>query len=159
LEKSVSGNKHWILAVFLRFSSKSEQQSHRLHQEIKMTHFVQYHNPDVMDPFRPSPTFGIVTDKRGGLRKGDTVWLVTGEGRPREYFLCETFVVERVASQIAGKFTYRVSGSDGKSLYPLKIDKTASWFRELLKVTGNFRYGLQPIKNQSIVGTLRHLSQ
>ena len=112
-----------------------------------------------MDPFRPSTTFGIVTDKRGGLLKGDTVWLVTGEGKPREYFLCETFVVARVASQTAGKFTYHVSGSDGKSLYPLKIDKTASWFRELLRVTGNFRYGLQPIKNQSIVGALEHLSQ
>lgn len=32
LEKSVSGNKHWTLVVFLRFSSKSELQSHRLHQ-------------------------------------------------------------------------------------------------------------------------------
>jgi hypothetical protein len=32
LEKSVSGNKVWNLAVFLRFSSKGEQQSHRLHQ-------------------------------------------------------------------------------------------------------------------------------
>src|SRR5437660_73658 len=97
-----------------------------------MNHFVQYHNPDVMDPFRPSKTFGIVTGKRGGLREGDRVWLVTGEGRPREYFLCETFVVERIVSQIAGKFRYRVSGSYGTSLYPLRIDKTTSWFRELL---------------------------
>ena len=127
-------------------------------KKIRMAHFVQYHNPDVMDPFRPSTTFGILTNKRGSLRQGDTIWLVTGEGRPREYFLCETFVVGRVASKAAGKFKYQVSGSDGKSLYPLKIDKTTSWFRELLRVTGNFRYGLQPIRNQSILGALKDLS-
>lgn len=31
-EKHISGTKHWNLAVFLRFSSSAEQQSHRLHQ-------------------------------------------------------------------------------------------------------------------------------
>lgn len=124
-----------------------------------MTDFMQYHNPDLMGPFRPSTTFGIVTDKRAGLRKGDTVWLVTGEGRPREYFLCERFVVEKIDSQISAKFRYQISGPDGKSLYPLKIDKRTSWFRELLKITGNFRYGLQPIKDQSIVEALQRVSQ
>lgn len=124
-----------------------------------MRHFVQYHNPDKMDPFRPSKKmFGIVTDKRAGLREGDTVWLVTGKGRPRQFFLCETFVVEKIDSQGAGKFRYRMSGSDGKSLYPLKIDKGSSWFRELLRITGNFRYGLQPISSKAIIQSLEKVS-
>ena len=123
-----------------------------------MTHFIQYHNPDIMDQFHPSKkTFGIVSNKRAGLREGDTVWLVAGEGKPRQYFLCETFVVDKIVPRPAGKFRFYMSGSDGKPLYPLKIDKT-SWFRELLKITGNFRFGLQPIKNQSIIDALQRIS-
>jgi hypothetical protein len=125
----------------------------------KMADSLQYHNPDVMGPFQPSTIFAIVTNKRGGLREGDTVWLVTGEGRPREYFLCETFVVESIASRGAEKFRYRVSSANGKSLYPLKLDRATPWFQQLMKLTGNFRYGLQPIKNQSIVEALQRFSE
>jgi hypothetical protein len=123
-----------------------------------MAHFIQYHNPDIMGEFRPSDTFGIVGNKRSGLRVGDIVWLVTGEGKLRQYFLSETFVVENIRSQNSGQFKYRVSGTDGKALYPRKIDKP-SWFREMLKITGNFRYGLQPIKNESIIEGLQRVSQ
>lgn len=111
-----------------------------------------------MNPFRPSATFGIVTDKRAELLEGDVVWLMTGESRPRQYFLCETFVVEKIASQSRGNFRYRISGSDGKSLYPLQVDKASSWFQELLRVTGNFRYGLQRISNKEIIRGLQNVS-
>jgi len=123
-----------------------------------MRHFVQYHNPDKMNRFRPSATFGIVTNKRAGLVEGDVVWLVTGEGRPRRYFLCETFVAEKITSRSSGHFRYRISGSDGKALYPLRVDKASSWFQELLRVTGNFRYGLQRISNKEIIRGLQDVS-
>jgi len=125
-----------------------------------MAHFVQYHNPDKMNgPFRPANTdFAIVTDKRGGLREGDTVWLMTGERRPRQFSLCQTFVVEKIIQQNIRGFKYRMSGSDGKSFDPpIKIPKTG-WFLELLKITGNFRFGLQHIKSQSIVGAMQRIS-
>lgn len=125
----------------------------------QMKHFVQYHNPDVMGPFRPSQkTFGIVTDKRAGLQEGDTVWLITGEGRPRQYFLCETFVAEKIASEAIHKFRYRVSSTDGKPLYPLKVDKSSDWFQELLRITGNFRYGLQPISSKAVIEGLTRVA-
>jgi hypothetical protein len=83
---------------------------------------------------------------------------VTGEGKPRQYFLCESFVVEEIVPQSARKFRYQVSGSDGKPLYPLKIDKSAAWFQELLRITGNFRYGLQPISSKAVIEELKRIA-
>jgi len=123
-----------------------------------MRHFVQYHNsdPDKMGSYRPSTkNFGIVTNKLQGVGKGDIVWLLTGEGRPREYFLCETFSVEKISPQSVGRFSYRISSEDGQSLYRLELDKTSSWFQELLKITGNFRYGLQRISSEAIIAGLK----
>jgi len=123
-----------------------------------MRHFVQYHNsdPDKMGPYRPSTkNFGIVTDKLQGVREGDTIWLLTGKGRPREYFLCETFAVEKISHQSVGRFSYRISSQDGQYLYRLEVDKTLPWYQELLKVTGNFRYGLQRISSEAIIAGLK----
>ena len=121
-----------------------------------MRHFVPYHNPDKMGSYRQSTkNFGIVTNKLQGVRKGDIIWLLTGEGRPREYFLCETFTVEKISPPSVGRFRYQVSSEDGQSLYRLELDKTSSWFQELLKITGNFRYGLQRISSEAIIAGLK----
>jgi len=65
------------------------------------------------------------------------------------------FAVEKISPQSVGRFKYRVSSLDGEPLYPLKIDKTSSWFRDLLRITGNFRYGLQPISSKAIIEGLQ----
>ena len=86
-----------------------------------MAHFIQYHNPTIMGEFRSSDTFGIVSNKGSGLREGDIVWLVTGEGKPHQYFLCETFVVEKIRSQSSGQFNYRMTGTDGRALVSYEL--------------------------------------
>ncbi len=118
-----------------------------------MRHFVQYHNPDVMgSPYKSSTgNFSIFSDKFFRSLVGATVWLVTGKGQPRHYYLCSTFTVDRVERDNAGRFRNRVSGSVGQDLDPFVEIGEMSWFPELLKVTGNFGLGLQPITNKTII--------
>ena len=122
-----------------------------------MDHFVQYHNPEVMGgPYEASDKgFGIVTDKPFNSLNGATVWLVTGKGHPRQYYLCSTFTVDRVEQEHAGRFRFRVSGSVGHDLNPFVEIGKLPWFADLLKATGNFALGLQHIRNQSIIRGLQ----
>jgi hypothetical protein len=123
-------------------------------------HFVQYHNPEVMGrPYKPShKNFGIVTDKFFRSLVGATVWLVTGKGRPRHYYLCSTFTVDKVERENAGRFRNRVSGSVGKDLDPFVEIGEKPWFPELLKATGNFGLGLQRITDEAIIRGLQDVA-
>ncbi len=118
-----------------------------------MRNFVQYHNPDVMGiPYKSSTgNFSIFSDKFFRSLVGATVWLVTGKGQPRHYYLCSTFTVDRVEGDNAGRLRNRVSGSVGQDLDPFVEIGEMSWFPELLKMTGNFGLGLQPITNKTII--------
>jgi hypothetical protein len=72
LEKSVSGNKLGDLAVFLRFSSTAETQSHRLHH-LKISN--KFRAPDMVGrkPVRfllqESTGFSIPADSKSGQFK------------------------------------------------------------------------------------------
>ncbi len=103
-------------------------------------------------PYRPSQkNFAIVSDKFFESLVGGTVWLVTGKGRPRRYFLCSTFTVDKVERDNPGRFRNRVSGSVGQDLDPFVEIGEMLWFPELLKATGNFGLGLQPIASNAII--------
>jgi hypothetical protein len=123
-----------------------------------MRHFVQYHNPDVMGQYRPSPkNNGIVTNKFFTSLVGGTVWLVTSKGRrPRRYFLCSSFVVDEVERDNAGQFPNRAIGSTGQDC-DVEIGNQP-WFPELLKTTGNFGLGLLPISSKAIIQGLQEVS-
>src|SRR5436309_2449379 len=118
-----------------------------------MSHFVQYHNPDVMGvPYKPSyGKFGIVTNKILRSLDGATVWLLTGKGRPRHYYLCSIFTVDKLERGNFGRFHSLVSGSVGRHLSPFVEIGELPWFPELLKATGNFGLGLQRISNKAII--------
>jgi hypothetical protein len=120
-----------------------------------MRHFIQYHNPDVMGrPYQAShKNFGIVTNKFFASLVGGTVWLVTGKGRPRRYFLCSSFIVDKVERDNAGCFRNRPIGSAGRDLN-VEIGELP-WFPELLKMTGNFGLGLLPISSKTIIQGLQ----
>ena len=110
-------------------------------------------------PYKSSQkNFGIVTDKFFRSLVGATVWLVTGKGRPRHYFLCSTFTVDKVECDNAGRFRNRVSGSVGRDLDPFVEIGEMPWFPELLKVTGNFGLGLPPITNKTIIRGLQDVA-
>jgi hypothetical protein len=124
-----------------------------------MRYFVQYHNPSKMG-YEVSPKeLSVQTDKGSQVSVGDTIWLITGKGTPRRYFLCNMFTVETVCPQRGAKFSCRVSGSHGKPFNPpIRIDEKV-WFEELRKRAGNFAFGLQSIRNPSIVKSLQNISE
>lgn len=120
-----------------------------------MNHFVQYHNPDAMSgPYKSTEPFYIVTDKFFREVRGSTVWLVTGEGRPRQYSLCLMFTVDTIEDKNAGSFRFRVSGAIGRKFTPfIKIDELP-WFPELRKATRNFSC-FQHIHSQAVIRGLQ----
>lgn len=119
-----------------------------------MRHFITYHNPELRGPYQPDSRFGIVTDKPVDSLRGDRVWLVTSGGTPLRYYLCETFVVDVVDRCRSGPYRNRATGSSGLSfVHPVRID-SAPWFPMLRRVTGNFAFGLQRIKNPAIIAGL-----
>jgi hypothetical protein len=126
-----------------------------------MHHFVQYHNPEVMGRSYTAShkNFGIVTDKFFRSLVGATVWLVTSKGRPRHYYLCSIFTIDKVERDNAGRFRNRVSGSVGRDLDPFVEIGEMPWFPELLKATGNFGLGLQPISNKEIIDGLQKIAE
>lgn len=120
-----------------------------------MRHFVQYHNPDEMGPYRHrNKDFAIVTNKDFESIVGSTVWLVTRKGpRPYRYFLCSSFIVDEVERGNRGRFKNRAVGSEGRDC-DIEIGNQP-WFPELLRVTGNFGLGLQPISNRAVIEGLQ----
>jgi hypothetical protein len=120
-----------------------------------MRYFVQYHNPDLMGSYRPSKSgFGVLTNKFIEPVHGDSVWLVTGSGKPRRYSLCSWFVVSGVRSVDGGIFRKQVLGSEGRDFKPFIPLDTMPWFRELLKKSGNFGLGLHRIKSKAVIECL-----
>lgn len=117
---------------------------------IRMRHFVQYHKPELMGPYERSRQFWIVTNKPARLALGDRVWLVTGEGKRRSYFLCATFVVGKLEELKSGKFKYKASGLVGKSFKRQRID-SLPWFPQLQRLAGNFRFGVQRIRRRIVI--------
>lgn len=60
-------------------------------------HFVQYHKTDEYGPpDNRLQGFGIETDKSVDNLHGNTVWLISGEGSPKKYFLECNFIVNKV---------------------------------------------------------------
>jgi len=125
-------------------------------------HLVQYHNPDKMREYKSGKRgFGIVTDKPFRRVDGDRVWLISRQGKPRnyEYVLCETFIADESGPDPSGRYRYFVNGSDGKSFDPpILIDKNEEWFRRLFRVTQHFRRGLMNIRDEKVVRGLSSLA-
>jgi hypothetical protein len=123
-----------------------------------MRHLVQYHNCDRRGAYWPTRDFGIVTDKRVDSLIGERVWLILGQGKPRKYFRCSTFLVDEVGRRGSRTLRNYARGKNGQDfLAPIPIDKKP-WFKDLLKTCGNFGLGLQTIKHESIIDGLREIS-
>jgi hypothetical protein len=111
-----------------------------------MRDFLVYHNPDSMrTSVMNVPALAIVTDKTAGNATGDRVWLMTGEGAPRTFFLRSYFIVDQMDS--GNGFKTRLSGAVGKAFDPMIELNGEEWFRDFKKRLGNFAWGLQRIKD------------
>lgn len=120
-----------------------------------MADFLVYHNPDRMlysaDKVRGA---SAVTDKpRGAEVLGSRIWLLTGEGQPRTYFLTGCFEITGIEPHDDEEFRTRVVGVWEKKL-PRKrwvVLNDEKWFPDFRKKQGNFAFGFQPIRETSFV--------
>lgn len=108
--------------------------------------YVIYHNSDKM---RSSPTeltqgsgFRIVTNKNPELAINNRIWLIAGEGSPRRFYLCYSFVADKLRkSSRRSTFKYTLDGREGARLdAPILLNKLP-WFRAYVK-SQFFSHGL-----------------
>ncbi|MBK9528105.1 MAG: hypothetical protein IPO41_07235 [Acidobacteria bacterium] len=125
-----------------------------------MKDFIVYHNPDIMGyPVSNHGTLSVLTNKKVTDVVGDRVWLLTGEGRPRRYFLCAWFFIDQVESGEADGFVTCLRGETGKSFDPLiPIESTEDWFKNFRTAQGNFAFGFSVITKDETVARLEKLA-
>jgi hypothetical protein len=125
-----------------------------------MRHFIQFHNPDRFKPYKSSKLEArIVTNKHVEKMVGDTVWLVSRRGRPVQFVLCDSFVVDEVRSKVPGPLKNVASGAQGYWFERAVVIDQRPWFEELRRATGNFRFGLQSIRAEDVIQGLEDLAE
>lgn len=123
-----------------------------------MLHFVQYHSPDVMGfgvDEVGGPLFGVLTSKAPDNPVGSTVWVVgkTMEASSPIYLAC-SFVVDQVRASRDPRFLYEYVGERGVNYEPLRCISDQEWYPKLLRLTGNFRFGLTELSPDVLKGLL-----
>jgi hypothetical protein len=117
-----------------------------------MRDYLAYHNPDVMgysavEVSKPS----IPTNKSAKCSMGDRVWLITGEGKPRRYYLRLYFTVTSVDNATNQAFETEITGADERFLDPMPCLDDYPWFGNLKTKMANFSLGFQPINHAEAV--------
>ena len=125
-----------------------------------MSHYIVYHNPDSMGyPASEITGFSVVTDKPAPPDlEGSTIWLLTGQGTPRRYYLVQRFTADRIESGEDQGFRTRVAAETGDHFHPMiRIDEE-EWFRDFLRSQGNFSFGLQRISDDRFITGLEEVA-
>lgn len=121
--------------------------------------FIVYHNPDAMGPLEPNDDFGVVTNRGlGSATIGDRVWLITGEGTPRKYFLASWFYIDEFSSGVEDGFKHAIVGKNGQNFDPFAEIEQDEWFNQLKQDQGNFAFGFSRINTPGAVEGLKHIA-
>jgi hypothetical protein len=127
-----------------------------------MNDWLQYHNPNVMDygiDDVPGPPFTIVSDKVIFPCDGVRIWLLGRRAAiDPEIYLGGWMIVEGIRASSHPKFLYEYYGESGLLCDPMPGISGALWYPDVLKLTGNFRFGLTEIKRSSTSKGLRELA-
>src|SRR5258708_6920693 len=92
-------------------------------RSTSMSHYVQYHNGDKEGfnyLFSDDSRFGIYTRLAHVKNAKGTVFLIVGVGKPRRYFLWETFEIAQVESHSDG--TYHAEGAGWRLGPPQRLE-------------------------------------
>jgi hypothetical protein len=120
-------------------------------------HFIQYHNADKMGygcaGIKPDP-LDIVTQKPVTDIRGEVVWILCGEGKPRRYGICARFIVTDIEKGPDGTTSVAGKGTLLKREIPLNDEP---WFKEFLSDHQNFSLGFREIKHQAYIDELEKL--
>jgi hypothetical protein len=124
-----------------------------------MNHYLVYHNPDMMGQASEIRDFSAVTDKPAGPDlQGSTIWLITGEGNPRKYYLVQRFTADVIQSREHERFKTRISSETGERFSPMCRLDEEEWFRDFERSQGNFAFGLSPIRVERYITGLEDVA-
>lgn len=115
--------------------------------------YVQYHNSDARGKLNKNRSnyFGISTKKRISSLVGSRIWLISGRGNPKKYYLEFWFIVDDVKSLAEDtEFKFFVTGKQGKSFKSAILLNKFSWFKDFLKSQQNFSMGLRKIEKKYV---------
>ena len=124
-----------------------------------MPDYVVYHNPDKRGfSAAECKDFRVLTSNTVPNEViGSRIWLLTGEGRPRKYYLASTFIAENVTHDDVEGFQNCISAAIGQMFRPMiRIDEE-NWFPDFLYHQGNFAFGFGVIREEQVVNGLRLL--
>ena len=121
-----------------------------------MTDYVVYHKAEKMGyPALDVGRLVIYTKKPANGTEGSRVWLIAGEGTPRNYRLRATFLIRSIEASDKPEFKNRVTGTDGQLLDPMPLLNREPWFAAFAKEQGRFAFGFNPINNDAVEDGLR----
>lgn len=124
-----------------------------------MRDFVVYHNTEQMGSLSKKPPFHVISKKEFRDLPGDHVWVISGEGKPRQYFLEYSFVIDESGPHPKDPSMNLISGQKGDSYSPrIRLDQ-ASWFPRFLRTQGSFAFGFNVIGSTEHVQALRRVAK
>lgn len=110
--------------------------------------------------FAEFPPCQIVTKKNVNEEiRGSRVWLITGEGKPRTYFLRSRFIVDGIVVTPREEYPTKLLGKDCQSFLPMINLSNEDWFEDFRQALINFRGGLQAITNSDYVSKFVKLGE
>ena len=123
-----------------------------------MADYVVYHKAEKMGyPALDIYNLAIYTNKPTDGKTGNRIWVIAGEGSPRNYHLRATFLIGNVEPSDKPAFTVRVTGTDGQLLDPMPLLNRELWFPEFVEKQGRFAFGFSQIKSSDVCDGLRKI--
>jgi hypothetical protein len=123
-----------------------------------MTDYVAYHKAEAMGyPVLAVDRLAIYTKRPASGAIGSRVWLIAGEGSPRNYFLRATFLIGGIEPSDKPAFKSRVTGTDGQLFDPMPPLGNEPWFPAFVEEQGRFAFGFNRITNTAAEKALRSI--
>jgi hypothetical protein len=128
-----------------------------------MNDWIQYHNPDIMHAGIDDvvgPPFAVVSDKVIFPHEGVRIWVVGRRAAvDLAIYLGCWMKVEGIRGSRHPDFLYEYYGNTGIAFDPMPAISDEDWYGALLKLTGNFRFGLTQLKHPKVAAGLQALGQ
>ena len=125
---------------------------------MNMKHFLINHKPEIMGYSLDSVKEFIAFTNKEVTNNiiGDKVWLITGEGKPKAFFLKMYFIIDDIKSGTEKNFKSKLIGINGKNFATMKRIDNLPWFEAFRKQMANF-VGFTEIKQQKYIDELEKL--
>jgi hypothetical protein len=113
-----------------------------------MDEYVQYRHPERFPGSCQEVAAGdflVGTNKRAKGLIGRRLWVICGEGRPRRYWLCKTYIIAELEPTTDSDFRLYVRGWWGLRFQPPFLLNPLPWFPLFCRSQSNFSFGLNRI--------------